>query len=295
MNGLTADDKIITVQSSPSLSILRLDPAVASVRLSVTASPDAKSLPNDISMEVLPGIYYLEVLTEMTVSAVLSDGYRTLITDPSQIEVTSSNQTVAVVDSATNGVIGRAVGKTMLTVTWRVCGGVLATETIDVEVSFDQHRPEFNPTEGDTTVPEDAPVGYLVYTAVAIDQDSEDIHSDDILYNLLDTQGGKFSIDAQTGQIIVTGSLDRETIANYTLRVQATDQVQRNQLECQNNFATTPIDEGSTLEDITEAPPTNSTGSCPPVSPISVFTVGGAMNNNLLFYRVLSFFFLLLL
>ena len=272
-NGLTDTKTIQDSSTDTPLSILRLDPIVASLRISVIASPDTSTIPNYVSLEILSGIYYLEERTEVSLSVILSDGYRMLITDPSQIAITSSNETVAIVNG--NGVVGKSVGQTMLTVDWIVCNAVFASETIVVEVSFDQHRPEFIPSQDNTVTPEDANIGYIVYTVQAIDQDSQDVHTDDILYNLIlnDTHDGIFSIDQQTGEITVTGALDRETVDRYVLEIEATDQVQRDQLDCQNNLLqTTPSTEAGSGNSV------NETVTCPGVSPISVFTVSDFIN-----------------
>ena len=288
-NGLTDIQQIIVQNSSTLLDILRLDPIVASIRLSVSASPDAKLIPSYVSLEILSGIYYLDERTEVSLSVVLADGYRMLITDPNEIEIISSNEMVAVVDG--NGVLGKAVGQTMLTVRWVVCTNVMADKTIMVEVSFNEHRPEFSPTHDNVTTLENANIGHLVYTVEAIDQDSQDVHTDDILYNLINTFDGKFSINEQTGEITVTGALDRETIASYLLEIEATDQVQRDQLDCQNNQPqTTPstdIEPGSGPDNVI----------CPVISPISVFTVSKNMIKfiNLEFIIVLYFSFVCIL
>ena len=269
--------------SANSLSILRLDPIVASVRISATSSLDSKTQPDTVSVEILSGIFYLEQKTEVTLSVILTDGRRLLITNPDEIKLMSSNTTAMTVDS--NFVIGHTNGRVKLTVSWVVCNKILASEVIDVVVTFDQHRPEFNPTQANTTVPEDAQIGYLVYTVNATDQDVLDVHTDDILYNLVDSYGGKFTIDQETGEITVSGSLDREEVSKYILLVEATDQVQRDQLECQNQNiqptvgpSTNNSNDGSgsgsdNVATPTLAPPPPSNGSCPGVSPISIFTV----------------------
>ena len=257
-NDLTAT-QTVTVSPSQPLSILKIDPIVASIRLSTITSPDIKTSPNYISLEILPGIYYLEERTEVSLSAVLSDGRRMLITNPNEIQITSSDKTVAIVDD-TNGVVGKKVGSTRLTISWIVCGKVLAMETINVDVSFDQHRPEFTPTQGNVTVPEDASVGYLVYTVQATDQDFQDVHTDDIKYKIVDDFNGKFSINEDSGEITITSDLDRESVSLYMVQIQATDQVQRDQLECQQEEAI--IGSGSDLIE-----------PCGPINSISVFTV----------------------
>lgn len=45
-----------------------------------------------------------------------------------------------------------------------------------------------------------------------------------VVYSLVDSMGGFFSIDPVSGMVILERSLDRESQDSYRLRVQATDQ-----------------------------------------------------------------------
>ncbi|MDP2323302.1 MAG: DUF2341 domain-containing protein, partial [Gammaproteobacteria bacterium] len=71
------------------------------------------------------------------------------------------------------------------------------------------------------TVAENAPNGTVVGTASTTDPDAGDTHT----YQLTDTAGGRFAINASTGQIIVAdGSLlDYESAASHNITVQTTD------------------------------------------------------------------------
>ena len=251
---------------------------VASLRLVVTSNPDSRLTPNTVSMEILPGIFYLLEQTEVTISVILSDGHRLLIENPNEIVLESSNTSVVTVDG--NYVIAHAVGVINLNVSWVVCGEILLTKTVEVVVSFDQYRPIFNPVRGNATVPEDTAAGFLIYTVLATDQDSIDVHSDDIRYNIKDDPYiGLFVIDEESGEITLNGKLDRESVEIYELEIEATDRVQRNQLECIENLNTQTespdgtIGSGSGAVDVLEPEIPVGNISCPPVSPISVFTV----------------------
>lgn len=240
----------VNLNISP-LSVLTIDPLVASVRITASQTNNSKSHPSQVSVDVLPDIYYVDVKTEVDLSVILSDGYRTQVTDPSEIKISSSNTTVATVEG--NSVTGRRVGKTVLTIEWLVCGSVLASKDISVRVIVDQFRPEFNPTEGNITVSEDASIGDVVYIAMAVDRDVEQLQS--VQYSLVNDYEGTFTIDEVTGVVTVTGPLDREVIDSYVLRIRATDQVQR---DCE-------LEEGSGLGETSSL--------CSSLGPISEFTV----------------------
>ncbi|MEO1534314.1 MAG: cadherin domain-containing protein [Planctomycetota bacterium] len=68
-------------------------------------------------------------------------------------------------------------------------------------------------------VSEAAGAGTVVGSASSIDTDA----GDSVTYSLADDAGGRFAIDAETGEITTTGNLDFESGASHTLRVVATD------------------------------------------------------------------------
>ncbi|XP_022239300.1 cadherin-23-like [Limulus polyphemus] len=84
------------------------------------------------------------------------------------------------------------------------------------------NNPVFVDRMSDFTVPEDTPVGHEVATIKATDADTGDYGK---LTYTWDSAGaeGKFRIDRETGQIIVSEKLDREDKDIYSLIVQAWD------------------------------------------------------------------------
>uniref|UniRef100_UPI00398F28FC protocadherin Fat 4 n=1 Tax=Pristiophorus japonicus TaxID=55135 RepID=UPI00398F28FC len=68
---------------------------------------------------------------------------------------------------------------------------------------------------------ENSPVNTVVYKAQATDPDSGP--NSYVEYTLLSHSGNKFSIGTIDGELRLTGELDREDVANYTLTVIATD------------------------------------------------------------------------
>ena len=265
------------------LGHIRLDPIVASFRLFATTNYQSRLIPNDISLEILSGLFYLEQETEVTISVVLDDGRRLLITNPNEIQIISSNTSIVAVDG--NKVIGKSEGHVTLTVNWVVCSNVLITEEVDLIVEIDRFRPVFNPDSGNATVPEDSPVGFVLTTVTATDEDAIDIHTD-IRYNIQnDPYNGLFVVDDVSGVVYLNGPLDRELQDVYEIIIEATDSVQRQQLDCVPStvLPTTvspttkpPTASGSGLDSISgsgEEKPTPGNTTCPLVDPISTFRV----------------------
>lgn len=69
------------------------------------------------------------------------------------------------------------------------------------------------------TLPENLPIGTLVGTALAGDPDGDD----QITWSLVNDAGGRFRIDAVTGEIFVNGVLDHEELSSLELIARATD------------------------------------------------------------------------
>lgn len=216
------------------LTYIRLDPIVASVRLLASNNIQSRLTPNTVSLELLPSLFYTEEETEIAVSVVLSDGRRLLITDPSEISLNSSN--TSVISTRLNTISGINEGVADVTVSWVVCGRVLASHVISVSVEIDQGRPMFIPDNGNASIPEDSSVGSIITRVTAIDEDVINAQTNDIQYSLRgsDPYNGLFTINRYTGDVILNGLLDRESVNNYTLLIDATDSVQRRELaNCQ--------------------------------------------------------------
>ncbi|XP_055958239.1 protocadherin Fat 4 [Patella vulgata] len=106
-----------------------------------------------------------------------------------------------------------------------VDGGTPAlTSSSLVKVSINDindNPPIFSPMDFTVNILEDVPVGTSVTTVNAKDADSTANSNNIFTYSLTDAY---FSVDANTGEIMVTAALDRETIASHILTLQATDQ-----------------------------------------------------------------------
>ena len=280
--------------SSNPVTPIRLDAVVASMRLEAEA-PASRIEPGLVTMELLSGLFYFQEATEVSLSVVLSDGRRLIITDPEEIMIVSSENSKVSVDK--NVVIALDSGDVVLTVSWIVCGEVLLSQQVPIKVMFDEFQPFFDPSSGSATVSEDSHVGAVITTVMAIDQDTLNIHAD-VQYAIRDDPyDGLFVIDLATGVVTLNSQLDREIQDSYSLLIEATDQLQRQQLTCvpsESTTAPTPTDQPTTTPTETDVgsaigsgdylfpgteepnaatdPPTTNT-ACPTVGPISVFKV----------------------
>ena len=293
--------EVEVASNSSSLTPVKLDPIVASLRLTAE-NPSSHLTTGTVRIEILPGLFFAGEETEVTVSVILSDGRRLLITDPNEINIKSSNNSIVSVRSE-NIIVAENSGMATLNVSWVVCGETLANALVDLVVQFDENRPFFEPDEGNATVPEDSEIGHSITQVQAMDDDVEDvsgIHAE-VRYNIRnDPYNGLFVVNPVTGVVTLNGPLDRETKDQYTLLIEATDRQQRQLLECLANMAntttttTTPTSVAPTTsnETVTEedasgsgsdrltptteppssTPPDNNT-VCDPVGAISVFTV----------------------
>uniref|UniRef100_A0A8C9Y2T6 Cadherin domain-containing protein n=1 Tax=Sander lucioperca TaxID=283035 RepID=A0A8C9Y2T6_SANLU len=98
-----------------------------------------------------------------------------------------------------------------------MCSGVVEVQVTDVN----DNSPVFTSDSVTTSVPEDAEVGSNVTVVPATDKDSS--FNKEIRYSLRGGEG-KFSVDPVSGRVSVTGALDRETKAEYSLLMVAEDQ-----------------------------------------------------------------------
>ncbi|XP_069833172.1 cadherin EGF LAG seven-pass G-type receptor 1 isoform X2 [Dendropsophus ebraccatus] len=99
-----------------------------------------------------------------------------------------------------------------------------ATTVLTVTVSdTNDHIPTFEQSEYRENIRENLEVGYEVLTIRAIDGDAPS--NANMLYRLVNADGvnAVFEIDPRTGVVKTRGPIDRETVANYQLIVEATD------------------------------------------------------------------------
>uniref|UniRef100_A0A3P9L529 FAT atypical cadherin 2 n=1 Tax=Oryzias latipes TaxID=8090 RepID=A0A3P9L529_ORYLA len=94
---------------------------------------------------------------------------------------------------------------------------LMAVNILDVN----DNPPMFDQPRYVIRVPENTAVGSVVFTAQAADMDTD--MSGKVQYFLL-TSTDLFRVDELTGEVIVTGQLDREALASHNLWIQARDQ-----------------------------------------------------------------------
>ena len=218
--------------SDSSIRIMKIDPILASLRLDPTGVPAASALgETGVSLEILSGLFFSEERSEVTVSVVLENGHRFVITDPAEIQLQTSNDSILMVDD--NFVVARGVGVAELNVTWIVCDMILGSSTIEITVEFSDHRPIFANNPQTAEIAEGSPLGTPVVTVFANDLDfanSTDLSRRDTEYRFADessTHDGLFVLDKTTGVITLNGPLDRETRDSYIIQIEATDRAQR--------------------------------------------------------------------
>ena len=208
-----------------------IDPVVAALRLREDPNnpPESRLGQTGVIFEVLSGLFYLQERAEVTVSAVLENGRRIVIDDPTELDIRSSSDSIVSVDG--NFVVAEEVGVVNLNVSWVVCGRVLGRRIIEIAVAFAQNRPIF---ENDTQVAdviESAEIGTIITRVYAVDFDFANSNArPDTEYrfaNEADSHGGLFELDEITGELRLNGPLDRETRDRYVIVIEATDRDQR--------------------------------------------------------------------
>ena len=216
--------------NSDIVEIYDFDTIVSFLQVFVQQPSTARYEPSVVRLEVTPGLFFARARVNVTVSAVLDDGSRLLLTDPAELKIVSQNESIVQVENITLVAISPGSGE-LITIQWVVCDRVLASSNAFVTVAFDFDRPTFTPSDGNASVPEDHPVGESLYTVTAVDRDAQDeqtVHAN--IEYALETgsdYNGLFSIDRITGDIILTRSLDREMQDRYVVFVEATDARQR--------------------------------------------------------------------
>ena len=97
-----------------------------------------------------------------------------------------------------------------------------STVTLTVQVlPINEDPPEFSPANLVISIPENSPIGYTVHENNATDADAGD--DGVITYSITSGDTDKFAIDLSSGVITTSGELDRESVDNYVLEIQATD------------------------------------------------------------------------
>lgn len=95
-----------------------------------------------------------------------------------------------------------------------------ASATVFINISdANLHRPMFVRTPYNFRIKENASVGAVVYNVSAVDQDSGD--NAKITYTMQENK--EFTIDPNSGEVILQQFLDREQVTGYMLTVTATD------------------------------------------------------------------------
>ncbi len=227
----SAANIIFTLNNNTGIDVMRIDPFLASIRLSPDNNQAARVGETQVSLEILSGLFFSGETTEVAVSAVLDNGRRFVITDPDELTLQSSDESILAVQG--NSVVAVGVGTAQVTVTWRVCDTILGTSSINVTVDFSENRPVFEERLQAVIVVEGSPLGTSITTVFADDLDfSNDTAPSrrDTEYRFKDltpTLSGLFALDKTTGVISLRGPLDRESRDTYIFQIEATDRAQR--------------------------------------------------------------------
>ena len=285
--------------SDEDIRVLSIDPVLASIRLDPSGNQAVRVGETRVSLELLSGLFFLEETTEVSVSVVLDNGRRFVVTDPSEIVLQSSDESILAVRD--NFVIARGVGTATVTVTWMVCGTILGMNTIEVSVEFSENRPLFGINIQAAGVFENSSPGTPIATVFANDLDFANSGSSsrrDTEYrfkNLDESLVGLFALDKVTGLVSLTGPVDRETRDSYIVQIEATDRAQRQAEQSRSPPADVGSDGGSesptqtagsgsgsgqggTLTpDATDAPSTTSPPALVPVDALTVSSLRSEM------------------
>ena len=125
LRGGFTDITVVNNEVRPSM----IDPIVAALRLrdDPNSPPGSRLDQTGVVLEVLSGLFYLQERAEVTVSAVLENGRRIVVDDPTELGIQSSNDSIVSVDG--NFIVAEEVGVVELNVTWLVCGRVPVSYT----------------------------------------------------------------------------------------------------------------------------------------------------------------------
>ena len=228
-NGNSLRSRLIEVENN-SIGIRQFDSIVSFLQVSVQQASTTRLEPSVVRLRVTPGLFFARARVNITVTAILNDGSRLLLTDPSELNVVSLNESVITVEGLT--LVAQSPGSgELIQVEWMVCGEILGNSTAEVTVTFDFDRPTFPNKTDVISLSEDHRSEEVIYTVTAVDSDAatdQSVHADiEYALQMGSDYDGLFSIDKNTGEILLTRSLDRETRNSYIIVVQATDARQR--------------------------------------------------------------------
>ncbi|XP_070559927.1 protocadherin Fat 4-like [Ptychodera flava] len=113
---------------------------------------------------------------------------------------------------------------------------------------INQARPILPHNTDTVAIPEDIPVGSIIYTATASDNDYG-IHGE-MEYYIVEGNDGSFHINKETGDISVAGFLDREFLEEYNLNITVFDRAENDSLIKADSFILT-----ITLTDVNDNDP----------------------------------------
>lgn len=210
--------------------IHKLDPILATLRLSLDSIPNSRLEQGLVTLQVLQGVLFLQEEIVVTASVVFEDGHRSLIRDPLEFLINSSNSSIV---SVTGNILrGENEGQTVVNISWvnPSCDVEVLSAEVVVTVIVDDARPTFVPSEQTAYVPENSEIGHNVATVQALVQSTAgEIETNDVQYRFQNGLNfdGLFSLDAASGSVILNGQLDRENIDSYTLYIEATNSAQR--------------------------------------------------------------------
>ena len=102
--------------------------------------------------------------------------------------------------------------------------GNATTQTVTLNINnLDEVAPIFSSDTTADAIDENSGAGQVVYVAAATDPAADGGPSNPVTYSLGGTDAGAFSIDANTGEVTLTGNPDFEGQSSYSFEVTATD------------------------------------------------------------------------
>ncbi|XP_025076807.1 protocadherin Fat 4-like [Pomacea canaliculata] len=120
----------------------------------------------------------------------------------------------------------KTTGRVTLLVGARDLGSPSLSTNVSVVVTVkdvNDNSPQFDNTTYHLSVAEDAANGYTLLLVHAHDADGS-APNNQVFYSIEEGDHDSFQVGHRSGEIKVVGKLDRETVANYTLRIMASDE-----------------------------------------------------------------------